>query len=190
MDEMGWGLGSPAAWGGVVAGCCGLGPPWGEGRLSASAYEGGRPRRPRLRFLGARTDQGFSSGLGACFGGLGTGGCFSCFTSAWMQSNCSCTLPRSLSRVDALSLLLLCPLCGCPGVRCTVSTRDMLRFIMAAGFVFRPPLPPGQFPAWSSDGLGPGRFPFARSPAATCGAAQASRCPVGTCAGMLLLAGT
>jgi hypothetical protein len=185
MDELRWGMCSPAA-----CGCWEVGCKLGEGSWIASAYDGGRPRRPRLRFFGVSTDQGFRSGPGGGFGGLGAGGCFSRLTSAWMKSSCSCTLPRSSSRVGTLAVAWLCPLCGLPGVCCTVSTRDMFRFIMAAGFVFRPPLPPGRFPAWSSGGLGPGQFPFARSPAATCGAAQASRCPVGTCAGLLLLAGT
>ena len=42
-------------------------------------------------------------------------------------------------------------------MRCTLSTREDLKVIMAAEIELPAmPLPPGTFPEWSTEGLGPG----------------------------------
>lgn len=158
-----------------------------------------------------RGSQGLSSDNGGCsWGSWFRGGC-SCWSAVVTPSNkaarrsksfnslsyclhgtvCQLSGERLLPVVILAGLLLSCPLCGSAcWLRRTVSARDLLLGLMAAGFDFRPPLPPGRFPAWSSGGLGPGRFPFAGSPAGTFGAARAPRCLAGTSACWRLLAGT
>ena len=54
-------------------------------------------------------------------------------------------------------------LLGCSGLPDSLTGQEDLKFLMAAGFWFPRPEPPGRFPLWSVRGFRPGRFPFACS---------------------------
>ena len=63
-------------------------------------------------------------------------------------------------------------LLGCCWLPDSLTGREDLEFLMAAGFWFPRPEPPGRFPLWSVRGFRPGRFPFACSCAGGVGASR------------------